>query len=877
MKRFSLFVLFWGLSLVILAQNVQVLWSHVYGTSLNEEPNHLTMNANGDIGITGYRASYNFFLLKTTHQGNEVWTVYLDSLRGYGICSAPDGGFVCATTVYKISQYIDTVAGSNDVWIAKFDSAGNFEWGRSFMGNLFDESWDCISDGNGYYYITGETYSIDFPAENLHPLYNNPDYGMSDDVFVIKMDDAGNVIWSKAYGGSSYEGGHSIFYTGNKLFVTGETFESGDGDLTYNHCYHNCEENFWMFSLDTAGTLEWQRCLGACNTDAAYGGVITTGGDFVAAGMSMSSPFFDIPAHYGGEDILICGMDSTFGLKWVKVFGGAGNDKAKFVKRLIDGGTLVGGYCELSQATGRDGYLMHLDKNGDTIMTVMLGGTGADELRDCIVEDDGYIILGSTTSSDGDVGENAGGKDVWLFKVTSDIFIPHQYVDTVACLGSDFEFEAGYRSLLPVRTELYKDGNLLFDGYERNYTLSGITYQDSGNYVFVMYSATDTDSVFFHLGVAPPPSVSVIPPQPACYGSDLVIFSETNGGTPPYSYHWNNGGTSYVTVAFGITSSAYYRVTVTDANGCEATAETYARVISPDTIPIGVVSIDRNDNYPVIYWELPDSNVTDSVLIFRCRYDSSWFYPIAGIPSVYPSYFKDTTADINFRYKYKLLTVDICGTYSSVSSAHAPIRLDSLPSVPSPLDKSFSQGTYIRLGWSNYFDSEYRLFPAFYYVYRQDEYGNMSLAGLFSLYDTTYCDYPEDTGIYEYFVKASCLPVTVKDSSGTLFTVQASYSNVIAKHFDQVEHAFEDITGGEKNIKIFPNPADNSLYVQLPENYVSGVDIAVNDINGVTVYSKHETGKRLIEINLTGLNAGTYTVTVKHDKILLGKLKFVKK
>lgn len=105
-------------------------------------------------------------------------------------------------------------------------------------------------------------------------------------------------------------------------------------------------------------------------------------------------------------------------IQWAKKFGGPATDIPFTIKLTTDGGTIAAGYTD----AGNDYWDLHiakLSKCGDLLWQKQYGGSGYESARDIIqTADGGYIVLGETNSTDGDVINGYGGtKDIWLIKL----------------------------------------------------------------------------------------------------------------------------------------------------------------------------------------------------------------------------------------------------------------------------------------------------------------------------------------------------------------------------------------------------------------------------------------------------------------------------
>jgi hypothetical protein len=128
------------------------------------------------------------------------------------------------------------------------------------------------------------------------------------------------------------------------------------------------------------------------------------------------------------DDYWIVKLDSVGNITWQKSLGGSGNDEAYTIQQTTDSGYIVAGWTISNDGdvTGNhsslttDYWIVKLDKDGNITWQKCLGGTGYDEAFSAEqTTDGGYIVVGYTISTDGDVTVNHGGRDYWVVKLTS--------------------------------------------------------------------------------------------------------------------------------------------------------------------------------------------------------------------------------------------------------------------------------------------------------------------------------------------------------------------------------------------------------------------------------------------------------------------------
>ncbi len=117
--------------------------------------------------------------------------------------------------------------------------------------------------------------------------------------WVVKLNAVGVIQWDKCFGGSYSDANYTMRKTlDNKYIIAGYSY-SVDGDVTGQH--PGGEADFWIVKMDTAGTLEWQKCVGGDGNDQAFYIVQNADSSYTAIGLSNSSNG-DISSNYGSDD-----------------------------------------------------------------------------------------------------------------------------------------------------------------------------------------------------------------------------------------------------------------------------------------------------------------------------------------------------------------------------------------------------------------------------------------------------------------------------------------------------------------------------------------------------------------------------------------------
>jgi hypothetical protein len=133
----------------------------------------------------------------------------------------------------------------------------------------------------------------------------------------------------------------------------------------------------------------------------------------------------------GAADVWVVKIDSAGKIEWQKIFGGSADDIASAVIQTKDGGYLLGGFTTSSDfdfignhggTNTNDGYLIKLDKQGNKQWIKMYGGAGHDYVNNIIPKNDGYVLIGTSTSKDGDLSGNGShdySQDYWITAIDS--------------------------------------------------------------------------------------------------------------------------------------------------------------------------------------------------------------------------------------------------------------------------------------------------------------------------------------------------------------------------------------------------------------------------------------------------------------------------
>ena len=359
---------------------------------------------------------YDLFIVKYNTAGNVVWAKSAGgSGYDYGHSIAVDPGGNSYITGYYDSPTITfggitlTNAGADDLFIAKYDSAGNVIWAKNAGGAGTDRGRGIAVDTSGNSYITGlfESPSIAFGTTTLLSAG-------SADIFLVKYDVAGNVVWAKKEGGMGSDEGESIALDGSgNSYVLGQYYNAPItvGTTTLPNAGLR---DLVLIKYDPSGNVIWSRSAGGTESETGYYLAADAGGNCYITG------FFDSPTltfgsttlvNAGSSDIFIAKYDSAGNTAWAKRAGGASYDfgysvavngsGTSFITGLFASPTIAFGATTLTSAGGSDAFLVSYDAAGNLAWAKSMGGAQNDDGLGVTVDTAGacYIV--------GDFGSNS--------------------------------------------------------------------------------------------------------------------------------------------------------------------------------------------------------------------------------------------------------------------------------------------------------------------------------------------------------------------------------------------------------------------------------------------------------------------------------------
>ncbi|MBS1939311.1 MAG: T9SS type A sorting domain-containing protein [Bacteroidetes bacterium] len=333
------------------------------------------------------------------------------------IIQTSDGGFVGAGFTNSTNGDVSGNHGIIDAWVVKLNNTGSLQWQKCIGGTEQDFAHSIQQTSDGGFILVGSTQSNDGDVSGLHEGANG-----GRDVWVVRLDNTGNIQWQKCLGGTGGEEAYSIQQTSDGGYVLGGYTNSNDGDVSGGHGGSDA----WVVKLSAYGAIEWQKCMGGTGNDRATSVQQTTDGGYIVAGSTYSNDG-DVSGNHGNSDAWAVKIDAVGNIEWQRCLGGSYVEDLNYsVKQNIDGSFIMAGTTrsndgDVSENHGvMNGWIINLDALGNVQWQKCIGGSYLEGINSIeLTSDGGTVVVGRASSNDGDVEGVQGGDDFWVVKLSN--------------------------------------------------------------------------------------------------------------------------------------------------------------------------------------------------------------------------------------------------------------------------------------------------------------------------------------------------------------------------------------------------------------------------------------------------------------------------
>jgi hypothetical protein len=378
------------------------------------------------------KGNRDIFVIKLNSNGEILWKKTLGGSgyeSGLYLTTTSDGSIlIISGTSSNDGDFKGMNKGIWDIFVIKLSSTGEVLWKKTFGGSREDLGLSLTTTSDDGMVLTGHTQSNDGDFEGM---------GKGNwDIFVIKLSSNGEILWKKTLGGSGYEEGLSLTTTSDDGMVLAGHTQSNDGAF---EGMGKGDWDIFVVKLNSNGEVLWKKTFGGVREDLGLSLTTTSDGRMVLAGYTQSNDGDFEGMGKGNWDIFVTKLNSNGEVLWKKTFGGVREDLGLSLTTTSDGGMVLTGYTQSNdgdfEGMGKgdwDIFVVKLNSNGEVIWKKTFGGIGFESGRSITTtSDDGILITGGTSSNDGDFNRmNKGGYDIFIMKLDTDgYYTPSTSID----------------------------------------------------------------------------------------------------------------------------------------------------------------------------------------------------------------------------------------------------------------------------------------------------------------------------------------------------------------------------------------------------------------------------------------------------------------
>ena len=436
------------------AADGELNWAQRFGSAIgNDQGRDFAVDADGNVFITGIFGgtvdfdpsatinslasnsnSLDVFVAKYNSAGAYVWarsfgSNVIDEALSIDVDSL---GNVYSTGFFRNSADFDpgagmatlTVAGTEDVFIWKLDSNGNFVWARQLGGSSSETGWGLRLDSNDNVVTVG-TFAGTCDFDPRGSTSNLTSAGAAD-AFISKVSSSGAFVSAQRVGGTLGEVATSVAVdASNNVYVNGE-FSSTNGDFDPGvgtfPLTNGGDRDVFTLKLESDGDLAWARAVGGTGADVGAGIELGDDGTIHISGYFNGTVDFDPSAAISnlvapGLSGYVSKLDNNGAFIWAGMLGGTAiGMTVDPYGNLYTTGQFSGtadfdpgeGTVNRTSAGGGDVFVVKLNKNGHLDWARSMGGTGHDLGFGLRVGSTGFVYITGYFQGTADFDPNAG-------------------------------------------------------------------------------------------------------------------------------------------------------------------------------------------------------------------------------------------------------------------------------------------------------------------------------------------------------------------------------------------------------------------------------------------------------------------------------------
>ncbi|MCD4746221.1 MAG: hypothetical protein K8R58_07970, partial [Bacteroidales bacterium] len=270
--------------------------------------------------------------------------------------------------------------GENDIILTKLNSEGDIQWSKLYGNAGNDTGHDIKKINNGDFIICGATTSSGAGG---------------DDIYILRVDNNGNLLWSKTYGGSDWEQprGRAVETANGDFIIISTTLSFGAG-----------AKDIHFLRISSSGDMLLTKTYGGGNNDWVHDFIPMDNGDIIIGGRINHTS----NGSFGG----LLRIDETGNVLWAKSYNTSGFCKFYRLKESDNGNIIAVGRIDSYGAGNADLYVITTDQNGELLWAKTYGGNSYEFANGVDITSNQKIIFSGYTESFG-----FGGRDIFLIKI----------------------------------------------------------------------------------------------------------------------------------------------------------------------------------------------------------------------------------------------------------------------------------------------------------------------------------------------------------------------------------------------------------------------------------------------------------------------------
>ncbi len=414
------------------------------GLNISDQGYSITADAAGNYYTTGFHGYWmdanpmgtpyyiynnggqDFYVIKYNSSGIMQWAF---NIGGVGDDAALKIKLDASNNVYVAGRFTDTVDfnpgtgtasfishGGFDIFLAKYDNNGIFQWVNTFGDSLNDQAWDvAINNVTGNALITGVygSYSMDMdPGSGTHLIYNN------------------------AYNG----------FGGGNCFVAAYSLSSG--------AYQ------WAFNIGGVGGCTGSRITADNSGNILVGGTVSGDSTDFDSGVGT----FYLNAYTGGYDVFLAKYSGSGAFQWAGGFGSTWGQTGSALACDNDGNIYQGGYfnfdsIDVDPGPGtyylhnypngvQDIYVAKFNPSGQLIWAFSVGGYYSEVAQDLALDNNGHFFITGNFGDTVDFDPGPAVHNLFMPLTSSGAYLAEydtagHYIDAIGFIGNGSQFGIG--------------------------------------------------------------------------------------------------------------------------------------------------------------------------------------------------------------------------------------------------------------------------------------------------------------------------------------------------------------------------------------------------------------------------------------------------